>query len=242
MDLPHYHRCHRQIDPQLSYELAINENPRNATASTGGHGKRGVAGSRCLWQPGRTLWISFVGAPDRNLKMAIFELASQWTDLSEANIEFDLAENNDLRAQIRILTETQSLYSESAIGTDSLAPTEASMVLNVKPDHKDFQAIVLHEFGHALGMDHEHQHPEANIPWNEPALRLYHEMLGWSDHEIDHNFFNKRTEDMIKTAYDPTSIMHYSVPKAWTWGEEIGINHELSEKDLEFMRLAYPHG
>lgn len=45
-----------------------------------------------------------MGSPDRSLKMAIFELASQWTDLSEANLELDLAEDNDAKAQIRVLT------------------------------------------------------------------------------------------------------------------------------------------
>lgn len=241
MDMPHYHRCQRHIDPQLSYELAIGENPRNATTSTGGRRKRGVAGTSRLWQPGRTLWISFIGAPDRKLKMAIFELACQWTDLSEINLEFDLAEDNDQKAPIRVLALGNSMENESYIGTDSLAHTEHSMLLTVRPEQERFQSTVLHEFGHALGMEHEHQHPEANIPWNEPAVRAFHEVLGWSDQEIELNFFNKRSGDLIKTAYDPTSIMHYDVPQAWTLGEEIGINHELSEKDLEFMRLAYPH-
>jgi hypothetical protein len=29
---------------------------------------------------------------------------------------------------------------------------------------------VLHEFGHALGLVHEHQHPAGGIQWNRPQV------------------------------------------------------------------------
>ncbi|AUF95294.1 hypothetical protein CXQ80_05360 [Pseudomonas sp. 02C 26] len=102
--------------------------------------------------------------------MAIFELASQWTDLSEADLELDLAEDNDAKAQIRVLTGKDVLHNQSDLGTDALAYTDETMCLNVAPGEEWFECPVLHEFGHALGLQHEHTHPDANIPWNEQAL------------------------------------------------------------------------
>ena len=47
---------------------------------------------------------------------------------------------------------------------------------------------------------------------------------------------------LVKTDYAPGSVMHYPVPQAYTLGDwEVGLNSQLSDKDLAFMRLAYPH-
>lgn len=41
------------------------------------------------------------------------------------------------------------------------------------PD-QEYSRVVLHEFGHALGAIHEHQHPEAAIPWDKPKVYEYY--------------------------------------------------------------------
>ena len=33
-------------------------------------------------------------------------------------------------------------------------------------------STVMHEFGHALGLKHEHQSPNANIQWNMKELEI----------------------------------------------------------------------
>ena len=38
-------------------------------------------------------------------------------------------------------------------------------------DDDELRRVVLHEFGHALGLIHEHQNPEGGIEWNEPAVK-----------------------------------------------------------------------
>lgn len=235
--------CRNRIPEQLSYDLAIAENPRNRGVSSGGRHKRGLVKHTHLWGPGRTLWISFMGSPDRSLKMAIFELASQWTDLSEANLELDLAEDNDAKAQIRVLTGKDVLHNQSDLGTDALAYTDETMCLNVAPGEEWFECTVLHEFGHALGLQHEHTHPDANIPWNEQALIATLQGAGWTAQDVHQQYLDVQADTaMIKTAYDPLSIMHYAVAQWQTIGDfEIARNHQLSEKDLELMRLAYPH-
>lgn len=237
-DFP-YPRCLRNVDRQRSYELAVAENPRNArrTRTFGAFDK--------FWMPGKTLWISFsFFEVDRRHKWAIYELAQQWLDMSGANLDIDLTEDDSTAADIRIELCPRLLHNHSNVGTDALADKSTpSMVLNLLPGHKDFERTVLHEFGHAFGALHEHQHPDAGIPWNVPAtLEHFQKFPGWSEQDIMEQMLNKNTDSgHIMTPYDRLSIMHYPVSQAMTLGDwEVGINTELSEGDLAFMRLAYP--
>lgn len=236
-------RCRYRTDLQLSHDLAVEENPLNRGQS-GGRRKRGLIQTGRLWKPGRTLWVSFLDSPDRKLKMAIFDVAMQWLDLSEANLTLELSEDDDKQAQIRVLTGVSAMHDESDIGTDALAYEDDTMSLTVVPGDDRFESTVLHEFGHALGFEHEHQHPDADIPWNESLLiQAYASLPGWSEHDVQEQYLNKRPDSgVIKTAYDPQSIMHYPVAQWQTEGDfEISQNTELSARDIELMRLAYPH-
>lgn len=237
-------RCRNRTSRQRSHALALAESPRNSGLRADRPQPRGFVSHTRLWEPGRTLWISFLGAPDRSLKMAIFELACQWIELSEANLEFDLSEDDDANAPIRILTGKAALLNESDIGTDALAHRDETISLTVQPGDARFQSTVLHEFGHALGFEHEHLHPEANIPWNTEALfAAYRAVPNWSDDDVREQYLNVHADvDLLKTGYDPLSIMHYEVAQWQTHDDfETGHNTELSAKDIELMRLAYPH-
>ncbi len=43
----------------------------------------------------------------------------------------------------------------------------------LKDDNEDeeYERVVLHEFGHALGLDHEHQSPNAKLRWNKVEVK-----------------------------------------------------------------------
>ena len=81
----------------------------------------------------------------------------------------------------------------SVVGTDSenlLTGIDQSMNLegyDVAPfPEPEFSRIVIHEFGHALGLHHEHQHPfskcEDEFDW--PRVTKYLTDLGWSSADI----------------------------------------------------------
>ena len=107
---------------------------------------------------------------------------------------------------------------------------------------KEYRRVVLHEFGHALGLIHEHKQPNAQIPWNERAvIEYYRRTNGWDEAYTRSNVLNKEMVDSY-TRFDPQSIMLYPVPKELTIGgfEIPWSNTELSELDKQFILQMYP--
>ena len=102
---------------------------------------------------------------------------------------------------------------------------------------------VLHEFGHALGLIHEHQNPNRRISWNRAAViaDLSGPPNNWDEATIENNIFKRYDPASVSsTPTDPSSIMMYPVPAAWTTdGFSVGMNDGLSDTDREFIRRAY---
>lgn len=228
-------------DDQQSYDAAVNENHDNAGSATGTRRKRSLINYSKHWANGRTLKIAFIDGPDDEHKQKIIDAASQW--LPYINLKFEFVD--DLQGEIRIATKNND--NSSMLGTDALLihPDWPTMNLGVKPEHEDFEVIVIHEFGHVLGAMHEHQHPEANIPWDKPKVYEFYqnrEMNPLSREDVDRNLFAPfNTLDAIYTSYDKKSIMHHPVPNTLTLGNwEVPINRRISKKDKRLMKLLYP--
>ena len=112
----------------------------------------------------------------------------------------------------------------------------------------ELRRIILHEFGHALGMMHEHQSPSAEcdseINWD--AAYQMGVKLGW-DKEMVHAQMRQLTnlEEFNVTAVDRKSIMHYSLaPDLFKLGRNskcwVPDNNDLSEQDRRFIASIYP--
>jgi hypothetical protein len=67
---------------------------------------------------------------------------------------------------------------------------------------------VLHEFGHALGLIHEHQNPVGGIQWNKPAV--YADLGGppnfWGKATVDNNMFATYAKDQINGSVRKTTV------------------------------------
>jgi len=105
------------------------------------------------------------------------------------------------------------------------------------------RGIILHEFGHALGLVHEHQNPEGGIKWNEAVVRAEMRAAGWTDESIDANILRRYDRSETKfTEFDRWSVMIYTIPNRWTLDDfEIAYRLSyLSELDKAFISNWYP--
>ncbi len=198
--------------------------------------------TRRRWPNGMTLRVHFLeGDPAVQEKVAA--IAGEWRQY--ANLTFVFGAGPE--AEIRIAFKP-NLGSWSYMGTDCSLPQLAGRPtmnlgwLTPTTSVAEYRRVVLHEFGHALGLVHEHLQPNADIPWDEQKVIAYYKRTnGWDENYIRSNVLAKARADAF-TAFDPHSIMLYPVPKELTKGgfEIPWSNSELSALDKEFIGKMYP--
>jgi len=208
---------------------------------TGNRSLRAIGVKKTFWPNGSLLRIAFLeGDPE---KWDIVEnSASQW--LKHANLKFKFVADPQ-KAEIRIGFQPAD-GSWSALGTDSLEENDFPKSARTMNFGWLDEAVVLHEFGHAIGLGHEHSNPEGGIPWNEPVVieALKGPPNYWSEKVTRHNVLKKYSlNQTVGTGFDPDSIMLYFFPPEWTLnGKGTHENEVLSKQDKMFIACekAYP--
>ena len=190
-----------------------------------------------LWMNGSTLRVAFMGGSAVQQATAKTQ-ALWWTQFANLKFDFDNAPDADIRVSF-----DPNDGAWSYIGTDckSIPLNQATMNLGFLDG-----GTAGHEFGHAIGMAHEHQNPAGGIEWNEAVV--IHDLSGppnnWNEAKIRHNVIDKYSVNQIKgTAFDPDSIMLYFFPGTWVKsGIGTHANDVLSVIDEGFIASAeaYP--
>jgi serralysin len=195
------------------------------------------------WKSGDTIKVAFLGG-DAKLRKRVQDVAERWVAPGMANLRLVFGSTP---ADIRI-SFVAGDGSWSTVGTTCRKVPSPQATMNfgwidADSDEETLRSVVLHEFGHALGLIHEHQNPAGGIKWNREAV--IRELSGppnnWSVEEIEFNVLDAEDPaDIVATVVDPSSIMMYPIPAAWTTnGFSAGSNSDLSDKDKKFIRKQY---
>jgi len=199
------------------------------------------------WAPGTVLKCRFLdGSPKMRAKVQ--KMAHKWEQYEAIKLKF----GDDADAQIRISFHADA-GSWSGVGTDVLnksyfpanKPTMNFGWLRDDTDDGEYERVVVHEFGHALGCIHEHESPKFTRKWNKAAV--YKAFGGppnnWSKADIDSNVLDKYSPKGISaTEFDPKSIMLYAFA-AELFSDGLGPTNEnktLSSMDKKKIREMYP--
>ena len=202
----------------------------------------GIARVDKTWDTGKVITVGFFNG-DSKLRRLVLSHASEWSNYG--NITFQLSDVYN--ADIRIEFNTSGI-NYSYVGTDAESQNRNShtMTLSYTGREKkyDFKSTVLHEFGHALGLLHEHQHSEFPFTWNDDkVVAFYLDRFGWPRKKTFDNVIKRygKGSGFTNERYDKYSIMHYRIPAEFTMENiAIGENYVLSEGDKRIIAKLYP--
>ena len=204
------------------------------------HSVKSLKGERAVgsnfWKPGQEITISFLSGTSQQ-KDFVKRVASKWQSVT--GLTFKWVDSGMIRIDF------QNDGSWSYIGTENLSIPVNEPTMNFGWIDEDIQmndeSTVLHEFGHMVGLEHEHQNPSGGIKWNKSAVikDLSGPPNNWDLATIQHNVFDL-SDSTNYTKFDPDSIMLYPFPSSWTLdGMGTKANKTISKTDSSFMAEIY---
>ncbi|OWU69461.1 matrixin family metalloprotease [Phaeobacter sp. 22II1-1F12B] len=229
-------------DNQTHFCMCLRNRPGHQPIE--GSGKAAVL-LEAQWNSGDSISVHFLEG-SAALQKRVKTAAEEWVGSGMANLSFRWV--NDVNADIRI-SFVQGDGSWSYLGTvcKQIPSPDATMNYGWLTDSSsddEVRSVVLHEFGHALGLIHEHQNPSGGIQWNEAAVvaDLSGPPNNWDLATIKRNVLDKYAPGVVSgTDVDSNSIMMYPIPASWTDGTfSAGNNDVLSSQDKAFIKNAYP--
>jgi len=220
--------------------VALRERHRAASDLALGNtdATRGIAPIRSMWPNGTVLHVGFLGGTAQE-HQTVELAAKKWEKFANIKLVFD----DSPQAEIRVAF-IQDGRSWSYMGTDNLNIPAHAATMNFGWPLEE--GTILHEFGHALGLAHEHQNPDGGLKWNEPVVLS--ELAGppnsWDEATIRFNVLGKYQASQLRgTKFDPDSIMLYAFPARWTTnGVSTKENNAISKADQDFVgsKAMYP--
>lgn len=142
-------------------------------------------------------------------------------------------------ARIRI-SFTRGVLDWSYIGRTSIKtlPTQQTMNLH----HHMVESTIRHEFGHALGLRHEHQHPDLRIEWNEDVVFSHFKEIGWSEAQVRTAILEPARREFIcvgDSSPNPKSVMGYFIRKGWAKNYSTYPSETITDRDRACVAGIY---
>jgi len=151
----------------------------------------------------------------RGPKEKVKQHAIEWMQFADIKLKFVSGKKADIRISFVRRSRFLVNYRTDSKTVPAGQPTMNFGWLRADTDDDEYERVVVHEFGHALGCIHEHQNPAGGINWNKTAVYKYYQgpPNNWTKDEVDHNLFEKYSRNITQfTKLDPLSIMMYPIP------------------------------
>lgn len=225
--------------PAAAAQLAVTDFPEAVKSP-----EARAAFTNSLTLADKTLRFFFMGTEARLVERIIAH-AREWTKYID--VKFDII-NSAAQADVRVRC-SRTLGHSSHIGSDARrVPASGhtmtlgfSDLVDFEKQAKHNQFVVLHEVGHALGLIHEHNRPDAVLPFDPAKTIAYFGQRGLNRDQVKYNIFDRWMKTLIKfSEYDPFSIMHYMFPKEiMKSGQGTVQNYVLSALDIKMAQEMY---
>ena len=216
-----------------------------------------------LWKPGTEIKIGFLNDGKNTPKTPVGRLGKNPDPLTQSVYDLDPIEgvkkivnqryapitnlkftfvDDPKEADVRIDFDPNG-GAWSFLGTDCLNYKFPQATMNL--GWIDAPTI-MHEFGHCMGMFHEHQNPRGEgINWDKEAVYKWaSETQGWDKQTTDTNILDHYNKNGTNgSVYDPLSIMLYFFP-GWLTNDNKGTkqNSKFSGTDVVWINNMYKKG
>lgn len=237
-------RPERLVDPEQSALQSLPE-------TIAGERKEKLYAELRRWPPGATITVAFNGG-DESLHRRIAVTAMEWMKYGNIGFEFKDRGTGKYRtwsptdktysADVRVAFDEEGYWSYVGRQCLDAKPSEPTLMLAHFDERlpADWRMLVLHQFGHVLGLMHPFQHPDAQaaFQWDDdpdyeptrvegrfvadPAGRrpgMHRQLAGppmnWNREMFEHNFGRIGDPAAFVGPPDPQSVMMYSFPETW---------------------------
>lgn len=165
--------------------------------------------------PGGRIPVVMTGFTEEE-SFEIFQGMLIWEMASGGAVKFVLPGKDEVDPVI--ITKTESSFPGLVIGGAGYNPSRQKIIILETINKK----IIIHELGHLIGLNHEHQRPDRDlyITINNDVLNCYPSLI-----KLQFVFANPELYQYDNYPYDYKSVMHYD------HNESLGIiesDHELS--------------
>lgn len=188
------------------------------------------------------LSVSFMERVSAEFERKLLAYAMKWAKTG-ANIRFRTTKGI---GDIRIAFGDSGYWSY--LGTDcrSIPAGEPTMNLQdfqVSTPDSEWDRVVCHEFGHALGCPHEHMRRDlVGLLDQQRTIAYFQRTQGWSASEVRQQVLTPLDErSLMATPVEQTSIMCYQIPGECTVNRRpITGGSVITDNDYAFMAKVYP--
>lgn len=236
----------RDVDPDRAAAILVTGNKWvNGTVLHYYFFDRDTDGQHVFLRDGSRVWRTWQG--DEGQKDVVRSAFQQWQDFG-IGLKFEEVDSRE-DAELRI-GFMQGDGAWSYIGTYALNIGSNKRTINYGWDLTRFDGkdTALHEIGHAMGLPHEHQNPNAGIVWDEEAVydALAKPPNSWPRDKTFHNIIRKIAPDTVQGSnWDPNSIMHYPfeaglIKKPARYRGGLNPEAGLSGRDESWVKVFYP--
>ena len=187
-----------------------------------------------LWKAGTIIHIRFLDG-EKALREKVASIAPEWTKYGNIHFVFDQAQSAEVRITFGGEYQAWSFLGTACLGVTAHDPTMNLSYLKRTKDDPEFRSILLHQFGHVLGLLSEQQNPNAQIPWDPKFLAEA------GRDNADYYRPLSAAEYPDYRPFDAESVMLFPVSAEQTLGRfTAGVNSELSKSDKDFIAKLYP--
>lgn len=208
--------------------------------------KKVIMSTLLKWANGTEIKYMFIEGAEKQKKV-VRSAFKKWKSLG-IGLSFKEVDSID-ESMVRIGFDYDD-GSWSYVGRDILTIPKKERTMNFGWDLADAYGMTtaLHEIGHTLGFQHEHQSPFSGITWDSKAV--IKEFAGppneWSKRDIQLNILDKLPANKVQgTKWDPSSIMEYEfsaglIQKPTKYRTGLVPPGTISKLDISKVREFYP--